>query len=259
MLKRSFIFIPGIGTRTEMSIWRSGVRSWDDFLEKTRIPSIGSRKKAEADTRILEAAERLGRGDLPFFSGLFSPADSWRLWSTFNGKVRYLDIETTGTRRDSPITVVGVYDGQRYDAAVRGFNLDGDKIASMLEGATMIVTFNGSAFDLPLLEGQFPGSVPKVPHMDLRFVSYRAGFSGGLKSLEVSFGIKRPEEVRGMSGEDAVRLWDLYVRQGNRNALKLILSYNRQDIVNLQTLSKEITQLLEARTFGEQEAREDGT
>lgn len=254
MLKRSFIFIPGIGPKTEKTLWSKGISDWEAFLSRDRIPPLGQTRKEEGDRKILEAADHLEKRDLRFFSKMFRPGDSWRLWSTFRENVRYLDIETTGTRRDSPITVVGVWDGIRYDAAVRGFNLTTEKIQSMLKGATMIVTFNGSAFDLPLLEHQFPGSVEPRPHMDLRFVAYRAGFGGGLKSLEVTFGIERPDEVKGMSGEDAVRLWNNYVRDGNRNALKLILKYNREDIVNLQTISREIVDFLELHTM-ESESR----
>jgi uncharacterized protein YprB with RNaseH-like and TPR domain len=254
MLKRSFIFIPGIGPRTEKMLWNGGISDWDTFLSTGRIHSLGPSKKEEGDRRINEASEMLSRNELPYFSKMFRPSESWRLWSTFRERVRYLDIETTGTRRDSPITVVGVWDGVRYDAAVRGFNLTTEKIKSMLEGATLLVTFNGSAFDLPLLQHQFPGSVQAVPHMDLRFVAYRAGFGGGLKSLEVTFGIERPKDVLGMSGEDAVRLWNAYIRDRNRNALKLILKYNREDIVNLQTLSRELVDFLEHRTL-EQDTR----
>jgi len=251
MLRKSFIFIPGIGPKTERGLWSKGIMDWDAFLDRDSISAIGGAKKREADRLLQEANNRLETNDLKYFSTLFRPADSWRLWSSFNKNVKYLDIETTGTRRDSPITVVGVWDGKRYDAAVRDFNLDSGKIRQMLEGTTLLVTFNGSGFDLPLLENQFPGSVPKVPHMDLRFVSYRAGFSGGLKALEISFGIKRPNDVMGMSGEDAVRLWNIYERDNNRNALKLILKYNREDIVNLQTISREVVEYLEHRTISE--------
>jgi len=51
-------------------------------------------------------------------------------------------------------------------------------------------------------------------------------------------GISRPEDVKGMSGEDAVRLWKQYERNSNRNALKLLLKYNMEDIVNLQPLAR---------------------
>jgi hypothetical protein len=254
MLKRSFIFIPGIGPKTERGLWKKGIDEWDIFLSRDRIPSLGDSRKKVGDRLIQEASERLSCNDILYFSRLFRPAESWRLWSTFKGNVKYLDIETTGTRRDSPITVVGVWDGARYDAAVRGFNLTTEKIKSMLDGATLLVTFNGSAFDLPLLEHQFPGSVQPIPHMDLRFVALRAGFHGGLKNLEVTFGIQRPNDVLGMSGEDAVRLWNTYKRDGNRNALKLILKYNREDIVNLQTISREMVDFLEHRTL-EQDTR----
>ncbi|MDG6225615.1 MAG: ribonuclease H-like domain-containing protein [Candidatus Thermoplasmatota archaeon] len=249
MLRKSFIFIPGIGYRTERELWKNDIITWDDFLKRDRAPMISKDKKCRCDSILTEASNRLGSGDLGYFSRLFKQGESWRLFSTFGSRARYLDIETTGTRRDSPITVVGVWDGVRYDAAVRGFNLSTEKIRDMLQGANLIVTFNGSTFDLPLLRHQFPGSVPEIPHMDLRFVALKSGFRGGLKDLELNFGIRRPREVQGMSGEDAVRLWNIYEKDHNHQALKLILKYNREDIVNLKTISHEIVETLTNRVM----------
>ena len=250
MLRRSFIFIPGIGYKTERELWKNDIRTWDDFLGQDRAPMMNREKKCRCDSVLEHAQKSLVSGDLEYFSRIFKAGESWRLFSTFGSKVRYLDIETTGTRRDSPITVVGVWDGARYDAAVRGFNLTTEKIREMLDGVTLIVTFNGSTFDLPLLKHQFPGSVPEIPHMDLRFVALKSGFRGGLKDLEMNFGITRPKEVQGMSGEDVVRLWNIYDREHNPKALKLILKYNREDIVNLQTLSHEMVETLTHRVMG---------
>jgi uncharacterized protein YprB with RNaseH-like and TPR domain len=248
MLKRSFIMIPGIGERTEMNLWKYGIDSWERFVEKDHLPGMGPSRKRTADEMLDSASRSLRRGDLGFFSDLFKPRDTWRYWSEFGDGARFLDIETLGTRRNSPITVVGVHNGEKFDAAVRGFNLDGDKIRDMMKGAKMIVTFNGTTFDLPMIREQYPGSLPEVPHMDLRFVARRIGLTGGLKSIELSTGIKRPKDVAGMSGEDAVRLWRLFENGHNRNVLKLILKYNREDIINLIPLAERIVGELEKRT-----------
>jgi uncharacterized protein YprB with RNaseH-like and TPR domain len=102
----------------------------------------------------------------------------------------------------------------------------------------MIVTFNGRTFDVPMIESKFPGSVPDIPHLDLRFLGSRCGFRGGLKSLETALGLSRPDDVQGMSGEDAVRLWHLFEKDQSRNALKLLLKYNREDIINLEPITE---------------------
>jgi uncharacterized protein YprB with RNaseH-like and TPR domain len=71
--------------------------------------------------------------------------------------------------------------------------------------------------------------------VDLRFLLARLGFKGGLKKIEPHFGIHRPDEVDGMDGYMAVILWDRY-RRGDTGALDLLLSYNREDVVNLEVL-----------------------
>jgi len=249
MLKRSFIMIPGIGENTERKLWLKDIETWEKFLETDNIPGLGADRKRIGDHLLVVTMDKLRRSQLDYFCDLFRPRDAWRLWSEFGHSAVYLDIETLGTRRNSPITVVGVHDGKRFDAAVRGFNLNHDKIRKMLEGASMIVTFNGTTFDLPLLEHQYPGSIPKIPHLDLRFAARRIGLRGGLKSIEIQSGIARPNDVAGMSGEDAVRLWRIYQRRNNRNALKLILKYNKEDIVNLIPLTRLIVDELERRTL----------
>ncbi|HHD16191.1 MAG TPA: exonuclease, partial [Euryarchaeota archaeon] len=174
---------------------------------------------------------------------------TWRLYDTLAEDAVFLDIETTGTRRTSPITVVGVYGQNGYDAAIRGKDLDGERISSMLEDTSMVITFNGGSFDLPMIEHQFPGSLPRIPHLDLRWLARRCGLTGGLKSIEVKMGISRPDDVKGMSGEDAVRLWRLFERRSNRNALKLLLKYNREDIVNLRPLTEMLVEESRRRLF----------
>jgi len=249
MLTRSFIMLSGVGPSTELKFWRRGIRDWSDFLDMNEVPGLKEEGKRSSDLLVNEALKRYKERDLPYFNGFFKPGDNWRMWDDFGERAVFLDIETLGTRRESPITVVGIHDGKRFSAAVRGFNLDTEEIRNMLKDASMIVTFNGATFDLPMIRSQYPGSLPDVPHLDLRFIARKCGFVGGLKSIEIQMGIKRPQEVAGMSGEDAVRLWKSYERGGNRNALKLILKYNREDIVNMIPMTNTLVRSLRERTL----------
>jgi uncharacterized protein YprB with RNaseH-like and TPR domain len=60
----------------------------------------------------------------------------------------------------------------------------------------------------------------------------------------------RPDEVQGMSGEDAVRLWKLYERDSNRNALKLLLRYNMEDIINLAPMAERLVEMMNKKVKG---------
>lgn len=250
-LRRSFIFLPRIGSATEKRIWKSGIPDWDTFLQADIAGPVKGNRKIELDDLLLETISKLEKRDLKHFSSLFNGCESWRLWNTFDERAVFLDIETTGTRRYSPITVVGVYDGKEYRTAVRGKDLSNERIRDILSGASMIVTFNGASFDIPMIEHQYPGSVPEVPHLDLRFLARKCGLTGGLKKIEIMTGISRPDDVKGMSGEDAVRLWRSYERGSNRNALKLLLKYNLEDIRNLQPLAEMLVEEARRREFGE--------
>lgn len=63
----------------------------------------------------------------------------------------------------------------------------------------------------------------------------RIGLKGGLKIIEQELGISRSDETCGITGFDAVRLWHEHER-GCDGALDTLLEYNREDIVNLETI-----------------------
>jgi uncharacterized protein YprB with RNaseH-like and TPR domain len=86
-------------------------------------------------------------------------------------------------------------------------------------------------------------------HLDLRFILARLGFKGGLKRIEPRFGIRRPPEVDGMDGYEAVLLWARHCR-GDYTALPTLLTYNREDVVNMETLMEGAFQLAETRLLG---------
>lgn len=250
MLRNSYIFLPGVGPSTERKIWDDGIMDWQEFMNRETAGPLKGKRKEDSDGIIRDLSSRLRENDLSFFSTLFKPKENWRLWEDFSGNAVFLDIETMGTRRYSPITVVGAYDRREFKALVRGKDLNSENIKEMLKDASMLITFNGSTFDLPMIEGRFPGTIPKVPHLDLRFLARRCGYSGGLKSIELQMGMARPDEVQGMSGEDAVRLWKLYERDSNRNALKLLLKYNMEDIINLTPMAERLVEMMTGMVKG---------
>ena len=52
--------------------------------------------------------------------------------------------------------------------------------------------------------------------------------------MEQQLGIAR--QTTGIGGFEAVMLWWKYVNEGDRSALRLLLEYNREDVVNLKIL-----------------------
>jgi uncharacterized protein YprB with RNaseH-like and TPR domain len=150
----------------------------------------------------------------------------------------YLDIETTGFIGTSYPTVVGIavdFPGDWFVEQLVGENITADSIRHVLEGVSCVYTFNGAAFDLPYLAWR-PGIDLRRgrEHHDLMRWCRRAGLRGGLKRIERMLGIQRnlPE----IDGHDAVLLWHKYQADDNRDALELLLEYNRADVENLYTL-----------------------
>jgi len=93
----------------------------------------------------------------------------------------------------------------------------------------------------------FPGVRFDIPHFDLCFAAKRLGFRGGLKRLETEMGIERDEDVRGLDGYDAVRLWE-HARSGSEEARSLLIKYNREDTVNLMGIAATLYERLRVST-----------
>ena len=100
-----------------------------------------------------------------------------------------------------------------------------------------------------MIEAQFPGIVPAIPHVDLKHTLRRLGHTGGLKRIERELGIERDRRGEYMTGEDAVYLWRLWERRGKKNALDLLIEYNSEDCRNLKTLANYTYRNLRERVF----------
>jgi len=160
----------------------------------------------------------------------------WRLYQTYRERVLFLDIETDGLDRErGQVTVIGLAHGSHYRAYVAGEDLE--EALSIIASATILVTFGGAHFDLPFLRAKYPW-LPQPPvHLDLCPLLRRLGLKGGLKRVEKLVGLRRPEEVDGLDGYQAVRLWRTW-RQGHSQALERLIAYNREDVLNLQFLAE---------------------
>jgi len=230
MLEHTFIHLPDIGPVRERQLWEDGIKTWDDFLERFGS-SPGHRHHCR---KVASARCALRAGDAVHFSQVLPSTETWRAFPHFRG-VAYLDIETTGlgNGRDY-ITVIGVFDGKRVRTYVHGHNLE--HFRKDIQQYDMLVTFNGSQFDLPFIKGGMPGiRLPKL-HVDLRFVLASVDVTGGLKRIEEKFGMEREGDIKGLDGYDAVKLWQKYKRRGDEAALDRLVRYNAADISNLKAL-----------------------
>jgi uncharacterized protein len=216
MLESTFIHVPGIGPKTERRLWEDGYTSWDLFRDRYS----GSRRATVLPLLNLdEVRRRLPRNEL------------WRLYPLYRDRTAFLDIETTGYGDE--ITCVGLYDGRTARTFVLGRDLW--DFPEALEPYEMLVTFNGSQFDLPILERRFGGlGLSERLHVDLRFGLRRLGLRGGLKKIERELGIDRGP-LNGVDGWSAVVLWQLH-RRGHARALETLECYNLEDVVNLEPL-----------------------
>jgi len=244
MLDRTFVHIPGIGYTTERRLWERGLRSWTAALEHVGTPGAFSAARwGLLQDHCRESIGRLHAADHRYFARMLQGRDHWRACSHFLGKVGYLDIETDGGMYASSITVIGVYDGLRVKQFVKGENLA--DFVEDLEQYTMLVTFNGTTFDLPLLRRAFPQAPWDQLHVDLRYALARLGHKGGLKAIERELGLVRDTDIRGLAGDDAIWLWQDY-RRWKAEALELLLPYNAADIENLERLLEMALPRLEA-------------
>lgn len=252
MLRNSFIFLPRIGEVRERRLWREGVLDWDAYRQAdvvARVRGVGERTR-DRHVELLDELDRaLSAEAWPLVGQVFPDAEHWRLFPELCDRAVYLDIETTGTGRTSDVTVVGMRGPFGEEALVRGQDLTSEAVRTRLEDASLIVTFYGSVFDLPFLE-RAGFAVPDRPHLDLCFALRRVGYSGGLKSIEVQLGLARDDDLRGLDGYDAVRLWRRWHRDRDEAALDRLVRYNIADIANLEVLAETCYRELHASTLG---------
>jgi hypothetical protein len=241
-IENSFIPVRGVGETTERRLWEAGVTHWDDF-EGDRVGATTAERIA---AYIDEARSRLRSGDARYFGEAFPSGERWRLYENFRETTCFFDIETTGLSPERHrVTTVSFHQGGETTTLVAGDDLTSGALREQFADADLVATFNGKRFDVPFLEANFDVSVD-APHVDLMYPCRRLDLTGGLKRVERDLGVERDRPD--ISGEDAVRLWREYER-GDDAALDTLVSYNREDAVNLRTLLDEVTARLHRSVF----------
>lgn len=221
---------PGVGPARERELWERGIHHWD------LLPSEGTILSSLLDERIRQTVETrrqlLGQRDFVGLAAQIHPQEHWRMWPHLQGEACFLDIETDGFT--DIVTSVGLLTPEGPKAFVRGFDIEA--VREELARYPLVVTFNGAAFDLPVLRRAFPGIELPQAHIDLRFLLRRLDERGGLKRIEERLGLSRPGAVQGVDGYEAVLLWRRWRETKDEEALLRLVEYNLYDAIQLRPL-----------------------
>ncbi len=223
-----------------MELWGKGILTWRDFSEHypqqlLLLESMNSPTDVQSSFVAFEQA------NVSYFSSRIHRHEYYRLALSFPEKVLFLDIETTGLSiYYDIITIVGWSLGNEYGVYINGE--DESTLIKKIKEAEIIVTFNGTLFDLKFLRKYIEFiEIPSL-HIDLRFFAKRVGLTGGQKSIEEQIGFKRDKNIAGLQGEAAPILWHSY-RRGDTDALKRLIEYNHADIEGMKAIFDECVRL----------------
>lgn len=118
-----------------------------------------------------------------------------------------------------------------------------ERVRQRIQEAELVVTYNGKAFDLPLLRGRcvmtrLP-ALPPRPHLDLlhvaRRVHARRSYKKRLVTLERELlGYHRGADVE---GEDIAARYHQFLRSGDESFLDDVVEHNAKDVVTLAALT----------------------
>lgn len=185
MLLSTFRHLKGIGAKTENELWRSGIVSWDDWeLKQATQLSIFDINTDNSRNSFIQASRKaIENENADFFAENLPSSEYYRIALTFPKKTIFLDIETTGlSRYYNNITLVGWSMDSKYQVYIQGE--DDYYFRQALTQAKVLVTFNGSLFDIPFICKEFHDLKFPKTHIDLRFLAKRVGLTGGQKKLK---------------------------------------------------------------------------
>jgi uncharacterized protein YprB with RNaseH-like and TPR domain len=176
----------------------------------------------------------------------------------------YLDVETSGlaggTGTYAFLVGIGRFEGDSFHLA-QFFMRDPSEEPALLEGImdflapnAGLVTFNGKAFDAPLLNTRYLLHSLPVPfaafcHLDLLPLARRLWRdrlpSRALKYLEENI-LGAPRSVDEVPGYEIPYLYFDYLRTGDASPLKGVFYHNAMDIVALAALMNHMASILDA-------------
>jgi len=166
----------------------------------------------------------------------------------------YLDTETTGLQGGTGTVafLVGLsfFDEDKgafvmEQVLLRRLGEEGpmlDLVARRIADASMLVTYNGKAFDIPLLRTRFVMNrmppPPERPHLDLVHVARRI-HGHRLKSrtlVSIENEVLGRGRVGDVAGADVVACYMHYLRTGDESALAGVAQHNADDVLAMVAL-----------------------
>ena len=182
--------------------------------------------------------EALERRDISYLVDRLSTRDHWRILEHFIDDVSFFDIETAGLEYDDPVTVIACWHRGRIQTFVEHENLD--EFLDLLDEVTLLSSFNGSTFDVPRILDAFHIPELPCPHLDLRWLCYHRDLRGGLKEISYRLKLNRPDDLRHVNGETAIRWWARWEHFQDRQARADLLRYCAADVILLVVLAEEL-------------------
>ncbi len=166
----------------------------------------------------------------------------------------YVDTETTGLAGGAG-TLAFLVGLAWFDAALGRFVVEQllltdlgaeaplmHRVQERIASASMLVSFNGKAFDLPLLRTRAVmtrvGALPDRPHLDLLHVVRRLHKHrlGGCSLGRVEDLVLGRERVGDVSGADIALVYAHYLRTRDLSVLGPVVEHNRLDVVSMISL-----------------------
>ena len=226
MLTHTFVLLRGISPRQERTLWKQGITTWKAFQTTPRIPGISERRKRAYDLQLAYFQSQLDRADIRIFQRLLPTRYHYRL--SAHCRPIYLDIETYGARRDQQISIICLADSE-HTMLLNAQHTSRETLLSLLANYDAIVTYNGSAYDLPRIEHHYQIRLDHA-RIDLRHLLARLGHRGGLKRIETHYGIQRDQYLR---AGDPLLLWRHYQASHDDHYLEILSDYIRADTESL--------------------------
>lgn len=239
LIRRTFRHLPGIGGVREARLWDAGIFDWQELMESVpKQLGLFRNQTSQLEQSIEESERALAEANPAYFAGRLPRSEHYRIAESFPEQCVFLDIESTGlSSYYDNVTVVGWSRGESYSALIGPSDVEA--LERDLVDNPIVVTFNGSLFDLPFLQKKFGTDWSRILHIDLRFLAKRANLTGGQKKIEEEIGLARKGSLKEISGPEAVALWFDY-KHGDQQAIETLLQYNHADVEGMKYLFEEV-------------------
>lgn len=236
ILNGSFYHFKNIGETKLQKMKERGILTWEDARRCPEEIPLSPHKREEFFLEMDEVESACLESDFAYLVNRIHPKDKWRILADEFDRASFFDIETDGYY--NRITTISLYHKSRLYSFTRNENLE--DFLDVLEDVKLLVSFNGASFDLPVVVQNYRLRDFPAPHLDLRWISYHSGFRGGLKSIEKQLRIKRPADLEGVDGLEAISLWIRWIEWKDSESLAKLIRYCSADVISLVVLSERL-------------------